>query len=344
VLVGVAAAVWTGAFVARWDVLAGALVGAAVSIVASAVAAERGGIDTTLLFGRGAWIGLAELLAVGLLAGWAARALPPLRLSIALVAITAAVIAVGEWRQSGGSNRFVNTSLLIGLAGCVGAGTLLRQSDRDRVVAATRARLDERVAIARELHDIVAHHVTGMVVQAQAGQLVTHSDPERAEASLAAIERAGSAALAAMRRVVGALRTDDGDSPTGPSATLDSLDELASHSAELGLPVRVAIDDSVAVPADVAQAVHRVVRESLTNARRHATAATSVDVRIAQQGSSLDVVVTDDGRVSRTTGTDGFGLVGMAERVEALGGQFVAGPATSGGWEVRATFPLPVAP
>ncbi len=191
-LVGVAVAVGLGVLVARWNVLAGSLLAAAVSIATSAVAAGRGGVDSTMLFGWASWIGLAELLALGLLAGWVARTLPSWRLVVALAAVVAAVRAIAEWRQSGRSNLFLNTALLIGLAGCVGAGLLLRQSDRDRRVAAARARLDERVAIARELHDVVAHHVSGMVVQAQAGQLVANTDPDRAAESLAAIERAGS--------------------------------------------------------------------------------------------------------------------------------------------------------
>jgi signal transduction histidine kinase len=336
----VAALVWVGVLIARHDVLWGALWGAATSIGASALAAERGGLDNALLFRDASWIGLAELLALGLLAGWATRVLAASELVTVLVAVTAAVVAISEWRQRADSNSFVNTALLIGLAGCVGAGVLLRRSDHDRALAADQARQDERLAIARELHDVVAHHVTGMVVQAQAGQLVARTDPERAAGTLASIERAGSEALTAMRRMVGALRTDDADAPTAPAATLAELDDLARHSTELGLPVRLAIDAGGAVPGDVAQSVHRIVRESLTNAQRHASGATGVDVRVARRASSLDVVVTDDGRGRSNPGNGGFGIVGMAERVQALGGTFAAGPRPTGGWEVHATFPL----
>lgn len=339
-LFGVAAGVWTGVLLARWDVTWGACFGAAVSLVASAAAAERGGLDSALLFRRASWIGLAELLALGLLAGWGTRVLPAARLVPVLLAVTAAVIAISEWRQRADSNRFVNSALLIGLAGCVGAGVLLRQSDRERAIAATHARHDERLAIARELHDVVAHHVTGMVVQAQAGQLVAGSDPERAASVLASIERAGSEALTSMRRMVGALRTDDATAPTAPAATLAELRDLAWHTTELGLPVHLEVDATLGVPADVAQSVHRIVRESLTNAQRHAAGATGVAVRVERRVSSLDVVITDDGRPRAAPGHGGFGLVGMAERVQALGGTFAAGPRPAGGWEVHATFPL----
>ena len=336
----VATTVWMGVLLARWNVAAGAYAAASVSLAASLVAAERGGLDSELLFRTASWIGLAELLALGVLAGWSTRVLPAARLAPVLLALTAAIVGTAELRQRGESNRFVNSALLIGLAGCVGAGMLLRQSDRERAAAATRARQDERLAIARELHDVVAHHVTGMVVQAQAGQLVAHRDPARAASVLASIEQAGSEALTSMRRMVGALRTDDTDAPTAPAATLTELRELARHTSELGLPVRLEVDTTLAVPADVAQSVHRIVREALTNAQRHAAGATEVTVRVERRISSLDVVVSDDGRARSGPGAGGFGLVGMAERVEALGGTFAAGPHAGGGWEVHATFPL----
>jgi signal transduction histidine kinase len=339
-LLCVAATVWMGVLIAWHELFWGALWGAGASILASALAAEMGGFDNVLLFRDASWIGLAELLALGLLAGLATRSLPPVQLVIVLGALTAAVVAISEWRQRAESNGFVNTALLVGLGGCVGAGVLLRHSDRDRALAADQARQDERLAIARELHDVVAHHVTGMVVQAQAGQLVARRDPDRAETTLASIEQAGTEALAAMRRMVGALRTEGAEAPTAPAATLAELDELARRSTELGLPVRLVVEGTDGVPAGVAQSVHRIVRESLTNAQRHAAGASGVDVRVGRSASTLDVVVSDDGTSRAGQAGSGFGLVGMAERVHALGGTFRAGPRPDGGWEVRASFPL----
>jgi signal transduction histidine kinase len=114
---------------------------------------------------------------------------------------------------------------------------------------------------------------------------------------LAGIERAGAEALASMRRMVGALRDDDGAAaPTAPAASLADLSDLAAHSGELGLPVRLHVDVRT-VPVDVAQSVHRIVRESLTNARRHATGANGVDVHILQGPAELTVTIVDDGRL-----------------------------------------------
>ena len=234
-LFSVAAVVWAGVLIARRDVLWGALWGAAASIGASALAAEAGGLENRVLFREASWIGLAELLALGLLAGWSTRVLSPAHLVTVLVAVTAAVVAISEWRQRAESNGFVNTALLIGLAGCVGAGVLLRRSDHDRALAAEVAREDERLAIARELHDVVAHHVTGMVVQAQAAQLVARTDPDRAVDALASIERAGTESLAAMRRMVGAMRTD-GAAPTAPPPRSPSSRSWPVTRASSGCP------------------------------------------------------------------------------------------------------------
>ncbi len=328
-----------GVLVAQWRLTWGALLAGFGSLAVSYRIAGDGGLDNAVLFRDQAWFGLAELLALGLLAGRAARSLPIMPLAVVLLTNAAAVLAIMEWRQGTVSNPFVNTALLVGLAGCVGAGGLLRRSDLARARAADQARAEQRLEIARELHDVVAHHVTAMVVQAQAGQLVTDSDPDRAASSLASVERAGVDALAAMRRMVGALRTDDA-APTAPAATLADLDELVRRSGELGLAARLTIEEAGEVPPEVALSVHRVVREALTNARRHATDATAADVRVERRESSLEVVVTDDGRPTAGAKQPGFGLVGMAERVQALGGSFSAGPRSSGGWEVKAVFPL----
>jgi signal transduction histidine kinase len=336
-------AVGVGALLATRWLAVGAGFAAAASFVASVEIRRRGGLDTDVLFGSGIWLGLVELLVLGGLAFWCTRRLPTDQLVIVLGPIIAAVAVMGEWRPTFVGYRFVSIALLIGLGGCIAAGALLRQSDQQRSTAADRARQDERLAIARELHDVVAHHVTGIVVQAQAGQLIAEDDPVRAAGTLSAIEQAGAEALASMRRMVGALREpDDATAPTAPAASLGELTELAEHSADLGLPVRLHVD-VVAVPADVAQSVHRIAREALTNARRHASGATEVDVHVVQGASELSVAIVDDGHPRPFAG-GGFGIVGMAERVHALGGTFRAGPRPSPahGWEVRASFPITV--
>lgn len=192
VLAVAAALVWLGVLLARRSVTAGALFAAAASIVVSITIAENGGVDNSRLFGRGVWLVLAELLALGLLAGWATRVVRTWRLVAVFIALVVAVVGMSEWRQRSSANSFVSSALAVGLAGCVGAGLLLRQSDRERAAAAASARQDERVSMARELHDVVAHHVTGMVVQAQAAQLVASDDSERAVGSLVSIELRGA--------------------------------------------------------------------------------------------------------------------------------------------------------
>lgn len=338
-LVWAAVIAWVGVLLGRWQLTAGALVAAGGSLVISYLIGEDGGLDNAVLFRDQAWFGLAELLALGLLAGRAARSLPAVPLGAVLAADVGAIVAIMEWRQGTVSNPFVNSALLIGLAGCAGTGGLLRRSDRARTVAAEQAREDERMGIARELHDVVAHHVTAMVVQAQAGRLVVHSDSDRTADALASIEQAGIEALAAMRRMVGALRTDDA-APTAPAATIGDLADLARRSDQLGLPVRLVVDGVENVPAEVALSVHRVVREALTNVRRHATGATAARVRVERRGSTIEVEVIDDGDPAAATSQPGFGLIGMAERVQALGGTFAAGPGPSRGWAVRAVFPI----
>jgi signal transduction histidine kinase len=228
---------------------------------------------------------------------------------------------------------------------------LLRDSDQERVNETEQARHDERIAIARELHDVVAHHVTGIVVQAQAAQLVADSRPEVALAALASIEHAGSEALVAMRRMVGALRDENADAPISPTASIRDLHDLAARSTALGLPVRLALDEPdepdergvmpSPLPIELSVSVHRIVREALTNARQHAVDATVVDVSVHRAGGHLDVIIHDDGRhVRGERRGGGFGLVGMAERVNALGGLFVAGPVADGGWQVHARLPI----
>jgi signal transduction histidine kinase len=335
-------AVGFGALVAVRFLTIGALLAAGASFGASYLIRDRGGIDASELFGSGVGLLLFEALVLGGLAAWCTRSLPAERLVPALAALTAAIAVLGEWRVTIGGYRFVSIAMLIGFGGCVAVGALLRQSDRDRTTAADRARQDERLAIARELHDVVAHHVTGIVVQAQAGQLIAPTDPARAAGTLAGIERAGAEALASMRKVVGALRdADDGGAPVAPAASLAELEELVAHGRALGLPVHLHVDVH-AVPADVALSVHRVVREALTNARRHATRATSVDVQVVQRADVLSVAIVDDGQARGAPSAGGFGVVGMAERVHALGGRFRAGPraAPATGWEVRAELPL----
>lgn len=237
-------------------------------------------------------------------------------------------------------------------------GLYLRGLDRQRRLDAERARNDERLDLARELHDLVAHHVTAIVIQAQAAQVVADRDPAAAGEALGRIEEVGKESLAAMRRLVGSLRAIDdaadgvdgvdgeaADGVAAPVATLAALERLVEENRRLGLPVQLVVDPSAeGAPAAVAASAHRIVQESLTNARRHAEDPRSVEVDLRRVGADLVVTVTDDGRWSpgEPSSRRGYGLVGMRERAQLLDGDLTAGPVDppGHGWRVRAVLPL----
>ncbi|WP_143228134.1 sensor histidine kinase [Actinomadura meyerae] len=229
--------------------------------------------------------------------------------------------------------------LLCGLGAAVAAGTglYLRSLDARRSRAVAEARRAQRLDLARDLHDFVAHEVGGMIVQAQAAQVGGDT-----AAALKRIEAAGARAMASLDRTVHMLH-DDGprDDPHG----LDELPGLVDgFSAPGGPRVRLAMDD-VAPPPEVSATAYRLVVEALTNVRRHARGAASVDVSVSATGSALRVAVTDDAPRARAgllreRRRGGLGLAGLAERVEALGGDFGAGPAGDRGWRVVALLPL----
>lgn len=293
------------------------------------------------VLGRGGWPGLAESGGLLLLVCWSLRALAPAPAAAAVTALVAAGLAILRVRSTIGFEPLMTVVFGLGLAVAAGVGLYLRWIDGDRRRDLERVRQDERLAIARELHDVVAHYVTGIVVQAQAAQEVWAHQPAKARDALVQIEAAGGEALGSMRRLVGTLR--DGEAgPLAPAATLDDLRSLAARSTAVGLPVRLHLDGLDELPAEVAPSIHRVVGEAITNAQRHATGATGVDVRLSARDGELTVVVDDDGAAARSPrpGGPGYGLIGMAERTEALGGRFTAGPVDGGGWRIEARLPL----
>ena len=290
--------------------------------------------------------GLAELGGLGFLMAWSIRLLRAIPAAIATVTVAIAIGAVAFIRPEGAwgaapATVVVDVLLAVGYVAALAAGLYLRSIDRGEIERATRVREEERLSIARDLHDLVAHHVTGIVVQAQAANLVRSTNPEAVTDALQAIEHAGAQALVAMRAMVGELRSEDSDAPVSPAATLDDLRAIAHRCAAQGLEVHLRDNGALErVSPDLVVSVHRIVREAITNTQRHARGATAVDVWIDHRGDHVDVVVTDDGHgaVAVRAGS-GFGLTGMAERAAALGGHFSAGPTAAGGWEVRAQLP-----
>lgn len=318
-----------------------ATIGAALASIAVSRAVERlGPLDFVPVMGRGAWPGFAEIAGLGFLAAWCVRSSRLPGAIAALASLAAAFGAMLLLRQNGG---YVSELVLLFGAAWLAfavAGFYLRVLDQRQEELALRARQDERISIARELHDMVAHHVTGIVVQAQAARLVAGDRPDAAALALQRIERAGGEALGAMRLMVGTLRDEAAPADLAPAASLDDLRAMGDPPARGELPVRVTVDDRAdALPSEVVASLHRIAREAVTNARRHAVAATGIDVNVRCRNGDVELIVRNDGGAAGWS-AGGYGLQGMAERAEALGGSFRAGPHPSGGWQVSAELPV----
>ena len=205
--------------------------------------------------------------------------------------------------------------------------------------AHAKAVAHERATIARELHDVIAHSVSVMTVQAGAARLLLDEDPPRARESLIAVEETGRQALAEMRRLLGILRGDEHETRLAPQPGIADLDALVEHVRAAGLPVDVVVEgEPKRLPPGIDLAAYRVVQEALTNALKHAGAARA-QVSIRYGVTALELAVTNNGQV-RENGRGGHGLVGMRERVTLYGGKFEAGPRRGGGYAVRASLPL----
>ncbi|GAA0410056.1 hypothetical protein GCM10010160_42980 [Acrocarpospora corrugata] len=202
-----------------------------------------------------------------------------------------------------------------------------------------RALLAERARIARELHDVIAHHVSVIAIQAEAVPLQAGGDRDRLEAGLAGIRELSLEALREMRRVLGVLRDEGGGLDTAPQPGLDRLAELAANARSAGLTVTLT-GEVPEVPPAVGLSAYRIVQESLSNAMRHAPGSW-VRVEVSRSATELTVVVAN-GCGSRTGlgSGEGQGLIGMRERAAMLGGSLSAGPAPGGGYLVEATLPL----
>ncbi|MFD9684768.1 sensor histidine kinase [Kitasatospora sp. NPDC059088] len=222
-------------------------------------------------------------------------------------------------------------------------GLYLRGLDEGRAKAVVEARRAQRLELAHDLHDFVAHDVSGMVAQAQAGAYLASVDAARAVAMFERIEQAGQRALASLDRTVQLLRTEEGTG-RGPQPGLSELAEVAERFTAAGGPeVRLELPEQP-VPRELGGTVHRIVVEALTNVRRHAQGAGRVDVQACRVGEWLELTVTNDGRpagaASRPRRGGGSGLPGLAARVEALGGTFEAGVHEREAWRVTARLPL----
>ncbi len=227
------------------------------------------------------------------------------------------------------------------LAAAAAGGAAFRYRSEGRRRAVDQIRSQERVGLARELHDMVAHHVSAIAVQAQAGRAMAGQRPEAGLEALAVIEGEASRTLAEMRAMVRVLR-DGAPAEYTPQPGVADLVSLARRDPVPVVDVEVPIDLDE-LPLQVDAAVYRLAQEALTNALRHARNASRVEIRVVEGAGRLRLRVTDDGQIGPArSASHGFGLLGMTERVQLLGGTLRAGPAPEGGWTVDAELPTEI--
>ena len=219
------------------------------------------------------------------------------------------------------------------------------RAERTREEEARRRVAEERLRIARELHDVVAHHIALVNVQAGVAAHVMDKRPDQAKEALAHVREASRSALNELRATVGLLRqSGDPEAPTEPAPGLHRLEELVGTFRNAGLRVEVTRSDlGTALPAAVDLAAFRVIQEALTNAQKHAGTEARAEVSVVRVGPNLEITVLDDGRPDdepRSVQGGGHGLLGMRERVTALAGTLTTGPRYGGGFRVHAILPL----
>ena len=272
---------------------------------------------------------------------WAAVVLIPF-------AITAFVADDGDPFQWG---DIVFGSLIIGGPWAAGLAIRLRRQsersltlrtvelERDQDERARRAVAEERARIARELHDVVAHAISVVVVQARGGRKVLASDPAASRTAFDSIERTGEQALGEMRRLLGMLRDDDEEQTRAPQPSLGRVEALAEEMRASGLPVEL---DVAGVPNGIPPGIdvsgYRIVQEALTNVLKHAGPAVA-RVSVHYTPDAVEITVADDGRGGLTGSGTGNGLLGIKERVAVVGGEIEAGPQPDGGFAVHARLP-----
>jgi signal transduction histidine kinase len=277
---------------------------------------------------------------------------------LAVSTVPAGVFAVVQWRAGADASEIVQPVMVL-IAAWVAGRISARRHHRAELVEHRAAQVEsgaadialeaaerERSRIARELHDVVTHNMSVMVVQAQAAQTLAGSDADRAREAMRAVEDAGRAALVEMRRLLGVIRADGPVSTPGdraPQPRLDDLPGLVQRVREAGLPVSYAIDgDPVGVPAGVAVCAYRIVQEALSNVVRHC-GAVPAQVHVRVSNSALDVAV-DNVPPRRTLPPPppgvGRGLAGMRERVALFDGRLQTGSLPDGGFAVHAILPL----
>ncbi|MEV6262989.1 histidine kinase [Streptomyces sp. NPDC051784] len=275
---------------------------------------------------------------------------------LTMAVLTVAAMAVGSapWY----SQQNVGVLAWTGLAGAAGDAVRSRRAfidaireraeraERTREEEARRRVAEERLRIARDLHDVVAHHIALVNVQAGVAAHVMDKRPDQAKEALAHVRDASRSALDELRATVGLLRqSGDPEAPTEPAPGLAVLGALLDTFRNAGLPVEVACTDPESpLPAAADLAAYRIIQEALTNVRKHAGSGAKAEVSVVRVGATAEITVLDDGGGAEPgpapTGGGGHGLIGMRERVTALGGTLTAGPRYGGGFRIHAILPV----
>ena len=252
-----------------------------------------------------------------------------------LVVVEYAVAVVTD--ASGPGDALGGAAVLL-FAAAVGVAARYRAVAREHVVE--QAKLQERELLARELHDTVAHHVSAIAIQAQAGLVLARSSSaDGATEALEVIDREAARTLAEMRAIVGGLRDRQDPASLAARRRVADIERLAAPGTDsLRVDVELCGDLADLAPS-LEAAIYRVAQESITNARRHANGATRVAVTVTGNAADVQLIVSDDGAPATTSDPPGYGLVGMSERVTLLGGTLTAGPGLDRGWLVRAVLP-----
>ncbi|APU13288.1 MULTISPECIES: sensor histidine kinase [Actinoalloteichus] len=314
-----------------------ALVGAGLSLAATAV------IHSTILQRT---FGTVELLLLLVLVVGAARhGSRRSAMAVALAASVASAVLLLRSVALWWNTAELGLLLILVTVAAMFLGLHLREEDLRRTATAEQVRRAERLDLAGDLHDHVAHYVTAMVVQAQAGHEIVEGDPATGRQLFANIESIGQEGLTAMSRMVGLLREGAAaeETRTVPQG-LTAVHELAARNSATGPQTSVEVRPGVDPgnwSAELSRSVQRLVQEGLTNVRKHAHHATSVRVVVDAEGDDVVVRVRDDGTKSGRVRfrSSGFGLIGLQERVSMLGGTLSSAAQPEGGWELRATLP-----
>jgi signal transduction histidine kinase len=338
----VGAALWTLPVLARRRFPFAAPATAAVAVAVEAAVASQSisgsAASVLLVLVLGAVFGQQGFTARGV-AGWAL-----------LMAVIAVVVAVDP---NGGPSDFVPVSLIATVAWLTGLAFRERnlrtteleeraaRLERERESEARAAVAEERARLAREMHDVVAHSLSVMVVQAEAAEAMLDGDPQRARRPLEAVQETGRSALTELRRMLGVLREMADEGPAlAPQPGLAGIDALVSSVRAAGLPVEVRVEgEPRPLPPGIDLSAYRIVQEGLTNALKHAGPARA-QVVVTYGERELQLQVSDDGRGHDPSANGGHGLMGMRERVALFGGELDAGPRPQGGFALTARLPV----